>query len=224
MQPIAIFVRDHIYHHVHVKAAEERFLNSRERLKVEEQKVSNQQGVWASMRWSHCQWTRCEKRNETDLPLQSSEIHEIRRDRFEGKTWKTKKRNHRHNWPVDEPFRSDRLKVQNDQRVKVIHPVNFFTDALGVRTYRLVNRDQTYRDRLAQRISRMQKCLKVHMRDQVFDASSLFTSLSFLKTFKTACDWNGISKGAKIKLMHFFMKKPSNDAISSRLQIRFPRL
>lgn len=73
--------------------------------------------------------------------------------------------------------------------MKVIHPVNsMLTDALDLCTYRLVNRDETYSDRISQRISKLQKRLKAQMRDQVFDAIKLITILLFFKTFNTVCD------------------------------------
>lgn len=69
----------------------------------------------------------------------------------------------------------------------MIHHANpLFTHALDYRTYYLMNRYQTYHDRIAQHTSRMQNRLQIQVRDHVLDASEHTSILSFLKTFKTA--------------------------------------
>lgn len=46
------------------------------------------------------------------------------------------------------------------------------------------------------------------MRHQLFDAFDFITILSFLKSFKTSCDIDGISEGAAMWLINYFMKNP----------------
>lgn len=107
----------------------------------------------------------------------------------------------------------------------MISPVNsFLTDVVHCCNYRLINRDQTNNDSIAQRISKMLKKMEARMRNhQVFDASNLISILSLSKKFKTACDSNEISEDAILRLIHCFMKKPWNTAVFSRLQLRTAR-
>lgn len=83
-------------------------------------------------------------------------------------------------WNDDETIASDYSSWadETDSRSHVIRKVNLlFTDALVYQAYRFSASDQTYNDRIAQRISMMQKRFQVHMRYQVFDTSDPFSIL-----------------------------------------------
>lgn len=61
------------------------------------------------------------------------------------------------------------------------------------------------------------------MREHLFDASEPESIFSFLKTFRTACGSNRVSEGAAMSLFYYFMKKPSNAALSSPMQSKSSR-
>lgn len=123
MKPIGVFVRYRVFHHVHVKVAEERLLNSRRPLTVqEEESVSILHGDGGRIHSTHCERPRCEKKDETDSAVDSSD-DEMLRNRIVRETKKDKNGNHADDWTDDELFASDQSESEIDSRIKVIRPV-----------------------------------------------------------------------------------------------------
>lgn len=89
-------------------------------------------------------------------------VQENRRER------RTKEKNKRRGSGAEDETTD--LEDSNNTLIET-HPASpFSTDALDYWKCRLMSRDCTYNDRIAQRISEMYNRLQLKMRDQVFDA------------------------------------------------------
>lgn len=98
MKPFALFVRDQVYHRVLVTLAEERFLHSRKRLPTGEgESVPSRHGI------------HYEKKDETDMTVDSFDTDEICRDLPVRQIRKEKNGHRRDSSTDDESLPSDQL-------------------------------------------------------------------------------------------------------------------
>ena len=100
--------------------------------------------------------------------------------------------------------------------LKVIRPLNdHFTRALSYKTYRLRKKDNSYNDEIAQGLSKTARKLKHVMTVPLFDGVDSIAVLAFLKNYKFACDETGVSEGAALPLMKYFMAGEAKDTMLS---------
>lgn len=162
MKPIAVYVRGKKYQEVESKL-ESLLRNvscSLEKVSRPEKKKATCAGTAVDVRRSTISiWP-----STLPIPIRCAEIAYTRN---------VKNGPHRDSLNDEESLHSEGSEDKIDPRVKVIRPASsLFSDALSFRTYRLADRDQTHKDAILQRIFKLQKRLQVHLREQVFDASS----------------------------------------------------
>ena len=100
--------------------------------------------------------------------------------------------------------------------LKVIRPLNdHFAKALSYKTYRLRKKDNSYNDEIAQSLSKTARKLKHVMTVPLFNGEDSIAVLAFLKNYKFACDETGVSEGAALPLMKYFMGGEAKDTMLS---------
>ena len=116
-------------------------------------------------------------------------------------------------------------RLEKADRIKVICPANSrFKTFLDYRTSFLIRRQLAYTPEEAQRSHRLNKCL-----DGAFYGQQLFTGalpsgiLTFLTTFRRACDAAGLTHGHALPLMVFRPAGNARLAFSGALNITFGR-
>lgn len=115
---------------------------------------------------------------------------------------------HNHNW---------KAHCSKFDGPKVLLSVNNrFCDALDHQIYPLADKSSNYDDRPSKSVTTWTKWLQVQLRTNLFDSLDFISIISFLSTFKLACDTNGTHKDSAIRLLHFFMKKPAAVYLNSR--------
>ena len=92
--------------------------------------------------------------------------------------------------------------------VEIEAPRDEFVLAVSYRYYRLDNTSQTYNHRVASRLSRYTKALSHTIRARKFDGSEPIAVLEFLRSFRDACNHNGVSEAAAARLLPYFLEEP----------------
>ena len=93
-----------------------------------------------------------------------------------------------------------------------------YAKALDYKTYRLNDRSTHYSHRVAGKISKWITRMKVQLGQKQFDPADPVSILSYLSTFKTACDSIGVHEGAAVWLFSAYMKEPAKAALTMRIE------
>ena len=88
----------------------------------------------------------------------------------------------------------------------MIRPLNdLFTKAVDYCMCRLERRSARYDARTARGISRYRKKPELHMKTPTFGLQDPIAVLGFLERFEMACDHHGVSEGAAVWCLQFYL-------------------
>lgn len=95
-----------------------------------------------------------------------------------------------------------------------------FTEALQYRKHFLADNSSCYDDEVARCVARLAKRLQVQIKSQTLESFDPISVICFLSNFKLVCDTNRVHKRAAPWLIHFFVKRPAEDALNARIALR----
>ena len=88
-----------------------------------------------------------------------------------------------------------------------IKPVNsLFAEAFDFRTYRLELCDPDYGIQSGRRLRKKRKDVTIDMQGVTFDIKDPVAIINFLRTFKDACDANGVTEGIASRMFQYFLR------------------
>jgi len=115
-------------------------------------------------------------------------------------------------------YSAARAKKKTQRGLTPICPVNpMYADVLDYRTYRLNDRSKRYDHKVAGKISKWISRMRVQLGSKQFDPADPVSILSYLQTFKTACDTLGVNEGAAVWLFAAYMREPAKSALTMRI-------
>lgn len=95
-----------------------------------------------------------------------------------------------------------------------------YREALDYRMYPLVDISDYHDDEVGKSLAKHAKHLQLHMKSQKCDSLDPILIISFLLSFRLACDTNGLNEGATVWLLHFFLERPSASTVSAPIALR----